>query len=91
MAHSQQRFHSSDCIKLYCGCTTHPTRYIILTATPLFLLVAVAIGLEYNAAHSSVARRLSRLAVVGVVVGRRQSALRVVSNSRRQSAAIAIM
>ena len=47
-----------------------PTLHVIfiLTATPLFLLVAVAIGLEYNAAYSSVAGRLSRLVVVGVVV-----------------------
>jgi len=29
------------------------TLYLSLTATPLFLLVAVAIGLEYNAAHGS--------------------------------------
>jgi len=38
-----------------------PTLHVIfiLTATLLFLLVAVAIGLEYNAAHSSVARWLS--------------------------------
>ena len=46
------------------------TLYLSLTATPLFLLVAVAIGmigLEYNAAHSSVARLLSRLS--SVVVG----------------------
>ena len=45
-----------------------PTLHVIfiLTATLLFLLVAVAIGLEYNAAHSSVARWLSRLAVVAV-------------------------
>jgi len=40
----------------------HPTRYIYLSATPLFLLAAVAIGLEYNAAHSSIA--------AAVVVGR---------------------
>jgi len=31
-----------------------PPLCLSLTATPLFLLVAVAIGLEYNAAHSSV-------------------------------------
>jgi len=30
------------------------TLYLSLTATPLFLLVAVAIGLAYNAAHGSV-------------------------------------
>jgi len=29
------------------------TLYLSLTATPLFLLVVVAIGLEYNAAHGS--------------------------------------
>jgi len=39
------------------------TLYLSLTATPHFLLVAVAIGLEYNAAHSSVA---------AAVVGRRR-------------------
>ena len=43
-----------------------PTLHVIfiLTATPLFLLVAVAIGLEYNAAHSSVAQLLSGLSSV---------------------------
>ena len=53
-----------------CSVTVPPTLHVIfiLTATPLFLLVAVAIGLEYNAAYSSVAGRLSRLVVVGVVV-----------------------
>ena len=43
-----------------CSVAVPPTLHVILTATPLFLLVAVAIGLEYNAAHSSVAGRLSR-------------------------------
>ena len=88
-----------------------PTLHVIfiLTATPLFLLVAVAIGLEYNAAHSSVVGAVvafgcdrgcrrsstvcveSRCRIVSSQLSRRQSALRVVSNSRRQSAAIAIM
>ena len=51
-----------------CSVAVPPTLHVIfiLTATLLFLLVAVAIGLEYNAAHSSVARWLSRLAVVAV-------------------------
>ena len=37
-----------------CSVAVPPTLHVIfiLTATPLFLLVAVAIGLEYNAAHS---------------------------------------
>ena len=49
-----------------CSVAVPPTLHVIfiLTATALFLLVAVAIGLEYNAAHSSVARLLSRLAVI---------------------------
>ena len=44
-----------------CSVAVPPTLHVIfiLTATPQFLLVAVAIGLEYNAAHSSVARWLS--------------------------------
>ena len=49
-----------------CSVAVPPTLHVIfiLTATPLFLLVAVAIGLEYNAAHSSVARLLSGLSSV---------------------------
>ena len=37
-----------------CSVAVPPTLHVIfiMTATPLFLLVAVAIGLEYNAAHS---------------------------------------
>jgi len=49
-----------------CSVAVPPTLHVIfiLTATPLFLLVAVAIGLEYNAAHSSVAQLLSGLSSV---------------------------
>ena len=49
-----------------CSVAVPPTLHVIfiLTATPLFLLVAVAIGLEYNAAQSGCRGwRLSRLAV----------------------------
>jgi len=65
-----------------CSVVVPPTLHVIfiLTATPLFLLVAVDIGLEYNTAHSSVAGLLSR--------GCRQSwsvCVESVSNSRRQS------
>jgi len=39
----------------------HPpyTLYLSLTATPLSLLAAIAIGLEYNAVHSSVGGRVA--------------------------------
>jgi len=53
------------------------TLYLSLTATPLFLLVAVAIGLEYNAAHSSVA---------AAVVGRRRPVVVACRHSRRSLA-----
>ena len=85
----------------WCSVAVPPTLHVIfiLTATPLFLLVAVAIGLEYNAAHSSVGavvevggcRRSStvcaesRCRIVSSQLSRRQSALRVVLNSHRQS------
>ena len=54
------------------------TLYLSLTATPLFLLVAVAIGLEYNAAHSSIA--------AAVVVGRRRPVVVGCRRSRRSLA-----
>ena len=57
----------------------------ILTATPLFLLVAIAIGLEYML-RIAVSRGI--VAQSAVVVSRRQN---VSESSRRQSAAIAIM
>ena len=64
-----------------------PTLHVIfiLTATPLFLLVAVAIGLEYML-RIAVSRGI--VAQSAVVVSRRQN---VSESSRRQSAAIAIM
>ena len=53
------------------------TLYLSLTAITLFLLVAVAIGLEYNAAHSSVA---------AAVVGRRRPVVVACRRSRRSLA-----
>ena len=40
------------------------SKLVVWSYLPPYTLVAVAIGLEYNAAHSSVARLLSRLAVI---------------------------